>query len=153
MVLMLALSLISNPADQILKGGHRLGSLWVGSILAVNQKDIGLVVSLCPVEYNPLPSRVVVYSIKDHIDDQDKLTWLLPCIMDTIHQARLRGLNVLVHCHAGMQRAPTVVTCYLKKYYYSHLPINEIIKKVRRVRPIAFANGITFKGILSDTSK
>jgi protein-tyrosine phosphatase len=146
---MLALSLISNPADQILTGGHRLGSLWVGSILAVNQKDIGLVVSLCPVE-NPLPSRMVVYSVRDHIDDQDKLVWLLPHIMDTIHQARLRGLNVLVHCHAGMQRAPTVVTCYLKQYYYSHLPISKIIKKVRRVRPIAFANGITFKGLLRD---
>jgi len=148
MALMLALSLISNPADQILKGGHRLGSLWVGSILAINQKDIGLVVSLCPVENNPLPSRVV-YSVRDHIDDQDKLIWLLPRIMDTTHNARLRGLNVLVHCRAGMQRAPTVVTCYLKQYYYPHLPINEIIKKVRRARPIAFANGITFKRLLN----
>jgi len=148
MALMWALSLVSNPADQILKGGHQLGSLWVGSVLAIDQKDIGLIVSLYPVANPPL--RSVVYSVRDHIDDQDKLAQLLPDIMATIHQARLQGLNVLVHCHAGMQRAPTVITCYLQRYYYPHLTISEIIKKVRRVRPIAFANGITFKGLLKN---
>lgn len=122
-----------------------MGSLWVGSMLALNQEDIGLVVSLCPV-----PNAATAFVIRDHIDDQDRLIRLLPRIMATIHQARLQGLNVLVHCQAGMQRAPTVVTCYLKQYYYPDLPISEIMEKVRRVRPIAFANGITFKGILAE---
>lgn len=44
----------------------------------------------------------------------------LPCAVDMLHDSLSKG-NVLVHCHAGMQRSAALVTAYLAKYYFHNL--------------------------------
>ena len=153
-----ALSIVSNPADLILNTGwsHRkqpLGSLWLGSKLALDRDfmdkhNITRIISLCPTEHI-FPAHVEQYSfeVEDHISHNRRMIKILPGILDKIHQLRLSGHNVLVHCRAGMQRAATVVAKYLEKYYYQNR-IKDIIKKIKTRRPIAFSNGYTFKDVL-----
>ena len=84
--------------------------------------------------------------IRDHVGDQDLMLQLVPELIQIIHQERLKGRNVLVHCRAGVQRAPTVGTMYLNKYYYKN--IREAISKVKKSRYVAFGNGYTFHNVL-----
>lgn len=146
------LGLITNPADKVLNNRQSVGSLWVGSQNALDLNflarwNIRAVFSLCPVE-DLLPPHIQHYRthIRDHVNDQDKMKQLLPKLIQKIHLARLKGHNVLVHCQAGMQRAPTVVTVYLRTYYYQSF--ENAISKVRSIRPISFINGYTFSNIL-----
>lgn len=159
---MSVLSLATNPADKVLSAGWRglgherqpIGSLWVGSLNSLDRKflsanHIGVVISLCPVEGTLSPSITHhYYEVNDDHKDIKRMKTLLPNVIDTIHRARLRGHNVLVHCRGGMQRAPTVTALYLKTYYYPNDPINKVIHKIQTVRPIAFSNGYTFKTLL-----
>jgi len=149
------ISLSANPADMILKhvwlpGPDRrpLGSLWLGSINALTDKflttyNIGVVLSLCPVEQE-LPAHIKHYfvEVEDRLTDKARMFSLLPDMIRMIHRERLRGHNVLVHCRAGIQRAPTVVVMYLHKYY--KYDVKTAILKIQKVRPIAFSNGYTF---------
>jgi protein-tyrosine phosphatase len=42
----------------------------------------------------------------------------LPFVLDLIHQRLQKYENVLVHCHAGVQRSATIVFLYLYTYVY-----------------------------------
>ena len=155
--MMTALSFMTNPADKMLDSvwvkREPIGSLWVGSKLALRpnflkENNIGTVVSLCPTEeVLPLHVKQHYYDVDDHVSNNDRLLLLLPNILETIHNDRLAGHNVVIHCRAGMQRAPTVTAKYLEKYYYNNR-IKDVIKKIRNNRPIAFSNGYTFKKVL-----
>ena len=151
------LSFITNPADRILDQGWTLdkqaiGSLWVGGLNALSldflqSNNIGVVISLCPVE-EELPRHINHHKIqvRDHAEDRALMLQLIPGLMRIIHKERLQGRNVLVHCRAGMQRAPTVGTMYLNKYYYED--VHRAVSKVKKARPIAFSNGYTFRNVL-----
>ncbi len=156
--MMTALSIVSNPADKILDSGWVLdrkpiGSLWLGSKLALdleflNKNEISTIISLCPTEeIFPPHIKQFKYDINDDVSHNNRMLRILPDMLKNIHYERLRGHNVLIHCRGGMQRAPTVTTMYLEKYYYNN-KIKEIIKKIRNNRPIAFSNGYTFKKVL-----
>jgi protein tyrosine phosphatase len=146
------ISYASNPADMVLRGTG-VGSLWVGGRNVTDDflfdKNISTVISLCHID-RKLPSHIKHYriDIKDSsdFDNQYRMIRLIPGLLSIIHLSRLSGHNVLVHCRAGMQRAPTVVAMYLHKYYYND--IIHAISKVKKVRPIAFCNGYTFRQVL-----
>lgn len=69
----------------------------------------------------------------------------LPELVKIIHDHQKSGQNILVHCHAGMQRSASVVAAYLAKY---HSKDPEALAKVQKSifyiihrRPIAFNFG------------
>ena len=46
------------------------------------------------------------------------------------------GANILIHCHAGMQRSAAVVAMFLM--FLTKKPLNEVIPFIQSKRPIAF---------------
>ena len=72
--------------------------------------------------------------------DINLMTKYLPSIVDFIRDHhKLFGKNILIHCHAGMQRSAAVCAAYLHKHYKQPLikAVNHIISR----RPIAFHKG------------
>lgn len=149
-------SLITNPADVVLAPRAGLGGLYVGSRLGLDpmflrKHHISVVISMEGLRVNGMHEdktpKCFDFGLRDHVDDESKLAALLPKIMGTIHRYRTAGHNVLVHCHMGVQRAPTVCSLYLHHYGYAH-SVTKAINKVRRARPVAFGNGFTFRSSL-----
>lgn len=58
---------------------------------------------------------------------------------DFIHDARMKNGNVLIHCLAGVSRAPTIVLAYLMTVY--ELPFLDAYNCLRAVRPNIKPNG------------
>lgn len=153
------LSLVSNPADLIMKPDRagktgRMGGLYLGSLAALSprfliENDIVAVISMLPKTCLPaLPPSVKYHyccPVQDRAYDSKKLGKLLPHILPIIHRSREQG-NVLVHCRAGMQRAPTVCVRYLIRYYGAEP--EGAYQKIRSTRPLAFSNGVTFQKLL-----
>jgi protein tyrosine phosphatase len=67
-------------------------------------------------------------------------------VLNIIHESRLQGKNVLVHCHAGMQRSCAVVALYLIQYY--KLTPERAIQIIKSKRAIAFYPEPTFQKAL-----
>jgi protein-tyrosine phosphatase len=82
------------------------------------------------------------FYVPDERSANNTLQQMMPHITSIIHAHRLAGRNVLVHCYAGMHRAPTVVAQYLQRYE-GHT-VDSAVKHIRSARPIAFIDGNTF---------
>jgi hypothetical protein len=138
-------NVITNPADMILKGSNKEGSLYLGSILAtephfIRDNNINVVISMIPI--NGLNMIHYTYYVKDNISDQNKFKSLIPTITAQIDAHRKAKLNVLVHCRAGIHRAPAVVVHYLQRY--KGMSLEDSFNLVRTKRYVAFINGSTF---------
>ena len=144
-------NLISNPADLIIENKGDIGALWLGSVLGLDEtflqnNNINTIVSLCPHEIIIKQSRPIhhyhIKILRDHPDDQVVLDELTHTILQIIHQHRTQGHNILVHCRMGMQRAPTIVARYLKKYH--HYTTEQAITMIKHRRKLAFFLRKTF---------
>jgi protein-tyrosine phosphatase len=67
-------------------------------------------------------------------------------VLEIIHRAIKRDEDVLVHCHAGMQRSCTIVAMYLMTYYGTNS--TTAIKYIQSKRPVAFLPHPTFERVL-----
>lgn len=139
------LNMVSNPADCVLHKGTK-GALWLGrreatTVAFLHKHHITAVISLCPT--NQLNGTLHYrFKVRDHIDDTPVMAKLVPEVTQLIHQLRTAGHNVLVHCRAGIQRAPTMVIMYLNRYMsYTK---SKSINVVRQTRPIAFVYGLHY---------
>jgi protein-tyrosine phosphatase len=56
-------------------------------------------------------------------------------ILEKIHTALTEKKRVLVHCHQGAQRSPSVVACYIMKYY--RIPPQQAVEIIRGKRAIS----------------
>jgi protein-tyrosine phosphatase len=140
-----------NPADLILPaqtgyGRPTIGALYLGSVSALTveflrKNNITVIVSMTRV---PAIKSVkhLQYPIPDHRSSNQRMQQILPQICADIHRYRMAGHNVLVHCYAGIHRAPTVVCHYLQRYE-GH-SVNSCVNLIRRARYIAFIDGNTF---------
>lgn len=72
---------------------------------------------------------ILVYEESGIIAPQERLDRAA----DAIWKVWQTGVDVLVHCHAGIERSPLVVTWFLHRHL--QIPWNEAYKLVIRVRP------------------
>jgi len=63
---------------------------------------------------------------------------LLPDAIDFIHTQLSKGLPVLVHCHAGMDRTGMAIACFLVRHH--GMAPKEALSKVRMTRPVALTS-------------
>ena len=89
----------------------------------------------------------------------------LPALVDLIHAHVSMGKHVLVHCQHDLQRSPTVVVAYIRRYrsdlykpiepekQWTHQSyLDKSIQVVRQGRPI-FGSYISFGRVLQDYDK
>lgn len=135
--------MVTNHSDKIIE------HLWIGDRISATDSDflsennIKLVVNctkdlMIPVFYQRLGIQVIRLPINDtnNTDSNEILMREMDGIVDTIHEFRRNGTNVLVHCYAGMSRSATTVASYLIKHY-DHTPYLAILY-IQSKRPITF---------------
>ena len=116
--------------DEILPG------LFLGSEDAVHSRDASWTHVL-----TILKSPIIVFGIKQHnqifIEDEDNepIEEHFSSAADWIHHARRTpNSKVLVHCHAGISRSPTILSAYLIKYY--QVTADEALELINRHRTV-----------------
>jgi protein-tyrosine phosphatase len=142
----LTLRSITKPADLIVESRGYKGRLYLGSVKALKQDflkahNIQVVVSMTRVSTVPGVLHFQ-FPVPDHPSANPYMQHILPQITSLIDAHIKAGHNVLVHCHAGIHRAPTVVSHYLQRYEGQTMPNS--VKLIRNARPLAFYDGNTF---------
>ena len=120
-------------------------NLWLGNKYTSNNKDffiknnIQLVINCTRhLEFIDLDVNKYRLDVHDNLSNRTHSLILknIDNIIELINKYLKNNKGVLIHCHAGMQRAATVTACYLmSKFKYNP---NEVIKKIREKRKIAF---------------
>lgn len=145
----LLLKYIANPADEIIP------RLWLGSRHAldpefIKKQNINIIINMTP--HVPLLDNKDVMSYRfpmlDKHSDTLRFYRHMPIILNLINRLHVSGKNILVHCQEGIQRAPTVVVCYLKKY--KNMTPRLATTLTRNRRTLAFINGFTFPYIINN---
>lgn len=145
-------------AHEIIKG------LWVGDADAavdprfIMGKRIGAIVNCTPDIPMMFKRHGVQYyhaNLDDSLQPKDtkKMIRHLPHAVKFIREQRNLGKNVLIHCHAGMQRSAAICAAYLSENH--GLTLNQAINLIISRRPIAFHNGkhVNFSDALFHYSK
>ncbi|MFS8160309.1 MAG: dual specificity protein phosphatase family protein, partial [Candidatus Roizmanbacteria bacterium] len=74
--------------------------------------------------------------VTDRDEDKDNISDYFEVVAHFIQEHRMRGKNVLVHCHAGKSRSVTFVTYYLLRLGIG-MTVKEIIKMIKTKREVA----------------
>lgn len=146
-------------ANQILPG------LWLGNMGSsqdrrfLTKNNITVIVNASKHLPNKFKGDIKYYrlavndpQVPKSLSDPDvfKMSAELPEIVKFIHKQRSEGKNVLVHCHAGIQRSSTIVAAYLMKYVIICIQPNCVSPKCKynaavshiiKHRPQAFYGG------------
>lgn len=129
-------------ANEIIKG------LWIGDMHSatdinfMKRNNIRAVVNCTPdvptmftgVDY----IRLTMNDTLKQKDIEDMIKYL-PYAVKFIYDKKREGKNILVHCHAGMQRSATIVVAYLSAVH--KLKILDAVMFVINKRPQAFHYG------------
>jgi len=96
----------------------------------------------------PMVGRGIRLPVDDNLAPQSmrRMREYLPRVISAIDSVRTSGGNVLVHCHAGMQRSPAVIAAYLM--HTQGMGRDEAIQFIRNRKPDAFLTGVNFKSAL-----
>lgn len=104
--------------------GLYLGSSHTSTRKLVEEYDIGMLLRLGWGFVNHFrPGEVLYedYRIQDSMRAATALQSQLHEMVDKIHKSIKDGVDVLVHCYAGVSRSGTVVLAYLMKYHQMNL--------------------------------
>lgn len=135
-----------NNMDLIVEQSGRMGALWLGNWAAAQdttllcQNNITSVLTVAAqisIKYDTdiIPHHMEVPAI----DIPDfKLDKFFDDCFDWIHQQRLAGRNVLVHCAAGVSRSSTIVIGYLMRT--ERWDLAKTVKLVKGKRPCVSPN-------------
>jgi len=131
-----------------------LPNLYIGSIDALKTASLFRYIVNC-TRHIPIIPTTETTRIGVHDDPEETATLLREIestqVLKKIHTARLKGHNVLVHCHAGMQRSCAVVAMYLIKYH--NMTPEQVYRFLPTKRPIAFLPQPTFRKAIHDFHK
>lgn len=127
-----------------------LPGIFIGNESAARSREtlykynIGAVVNCTPDVPNTLCSEIeyMRLTVDDSLEQADliKMARYMPFAVSFIRKNHyLEGKNVLVHCHAGMQRSAIIVAAYLVTYYNTN--INQAIQAIVAKRRICFFGG------------
>ena len=133
----------SNDADEI------ISRLYIGNQESaadpdfIRRKRITAIINCTPSLPNKFIKAGIIKYVRIPVDDSLKVTdinqmtaWL-PFVVDSLRQLHhTERRNVLVHCHAGMQRSAIVVAAYLVRY--AGMTPSQATKFIVKKRPIAF---------------
>ncbi|KAF9034344.1 protein-tyrosine phosphatase-like protein [Panaeolus papilionaceus] len=105
--------------------GHTIGSLYLGSLSAVMEKDglyekhITHLVQVLDVPWLPITEKdgFNCYQIKIDDSPNEDLRPHLEAVCNHIDRALKSGKNVLVHCQQGVSRSTSIVIAYLIRNY------------------------------------
>jgi rhodanese-related sulfurtransferase len=124
--------------------GSHCGELWVGSardaadVPWLREHGFGLVVNC--TRHLPFARIAGVKFVRVDVNDDpaynEKMFEALPSATREIARALENEVNVLVHCHAGMQRSATVAAAAL--YYMRVAPMSEIVTRMSEIKPEVF---------------
>lgn len=123
-----------------------ISNLYIGGVDSLKSASLFRYIVNCTRHIPSIPTiETTRICINDHIDESETLLKEVEStnVLEKIHKARLKGINVLVHCHAGMQRSCALVAMYLIKYY--KMTPDEVFKFLPTKRPIAFLPQPTFR--------
>jgi protein-tyrosine phosphatase len=81
------------------------------------------------------------FSVEDHgrYEDITTMTENLPFLVKELETAYKKGKNILIHCHAGVQRSATVMTAFLM--YTNNFNLETATNMLLKYHPIAFSFG------------
>jgi hypothetical protein len=127
------------------------GKLYLSGRNILNKyKDLHInhIISMVQVEkLRDAKVKHEIYAVEDYNTEfcRNQLTDVLDQIAASIHASLLAGVNVCVHCAAGISRSPTVVADYLYSYHQELEPLVYL----RRYRSIINPNP-TFVSLLKN---
>ena len=131
-----------------------MSHLYIGGIDSLKSASLFRYIVNCTRHIPSIPTTETT-RIAIHDDPNESATLLKEIessnVLEQIHKARMKGHNVLVHCHAGMQRSCAVVAMYLIKYY--GMTPQEVFRYLPTKRPIAFLPQPTFRTAINDFYK
>ncbi len=121
------------------------GKLYISSRTILNHYknyDIGHLITMFPYENKFKDIRHDIYDIHDSHDDETMIAMnqMLDIIGKDIHDSLNAGINVCVHCAAGISRSATVVLDYLMTYHLKEYNLKDAIYLLRIYRPIVNPN-------------
>jgi protein-tyrosine phosphatase len=124
-----------------------LPGLYVGSIDALKSKELllkyrigAVVTALHKDTYSDemlrLPTTIAHMRVSIHDHPDEPIEDYFDEVADFIHYHRVtRGVNVLVHCAAGVSRSVSFIVYYMLKYVAGYRSVKEALAKVRESRP------------------
>lgn len=128
---------MTNPMDKIIEDLY-LGSLHGITPEQLQKHRIHTVISLTSNAKGRNLGRVVqVHQCRPLLDtssEQEKMNRIIKELLPIIHKTLSEGKRVLIHCDAGLHRAPTVVVHYLQ---YVGMTRDTAVKLVQARRPLA----------------
>jgi len=131
-----------------------ISHLYIGNIDSLKSASLFRYIVNC-TRHIPSISTIETtrIAIHDHFDESATLLKEIESthVLERIHNSRIKGQNVLVHCHAGMQRSCAVVAMYLIKYH--GMTPEEVFRFLPTKRPIAFLPEPTFRKAIYDFYK
>lgn len=123
--------------------------IYVGSIDSLKTPYFFQLIVNCTKHIPAVEGKETIrIPIDDDISETNKLLSFIndTHILEKIHRYVLLKRNVLIHCHAGMQRSCAVAAMYLMKYH--DLTPEKVIQLLPTRRIIAFYPKPTFKDAL-----
>ena len=151
-------------AHLIFRDYHTKASVYVGNMYAASdatffiRNHIGAVVNATPdvplhFEGHNIAYKRLVVDDSGRNHDMHIMYNAFPEVVGWINKQMMDGNNILIHCHAGMQRSATIAAAYMLRYY--RRPLDSIIEFMQRRRPIVFGFGrnVNFIGPLRKWAK
>lgn len=103
----------------------------------LEQNNIEFIINLSQLNIQ-YPSNIKVLNIDITDNKEEKIFRYFSRCNRFIHNARLKGKSVLIHCIAGVSRSPTIIIAYMIR----KLKMNFITayNKMKSIRPIIDIN-------------
>ncbi len=115
------------------------GSLYLGSSACINYLKIlkiGLVISLYPLKITDTSIKQYYYEISDSPIEYLRMNSILDETREDINDALMNGINVMVHCFAGISRSSTVVLDFLLSTELLYMTnYDDVLAYIRKFRP------------------